>query len=147
MTLDPTHFDYVPSSDPFRPAEVLGAEKLNRATFRGDVFSAPRQLPLKPIGGEAEVKERIFPVRLTQFSGTQGDSISPATWAYNIYDVESGTLLARDVDPTTPPHGFVRPSIGFMTKATHGIAFRLPDVDGPILLWINESVEQAACDT
>jgi hypothetical protein len=93
---------------------------------------------------------RAFPVDLTQVGGAQGDELNPATWTYDVADVVTGDTLASAVDPTVSPHKWQRPSIGWMIPATFGYAHYEPDGTGGwelVLGWINEVVDQEACET
>jgi len=92
----------------------------------------------------------VFPVELTQVGGSQGDEENPATWTYDVADVVTGETLASAVDPTASPHKWQRPSIGWMIPATFGYAHYQPDGAGGwelVLGWINETVDQEACET
>jgi len=92
----------------------------------------------------------VFPVELTQVGGSQGDEENPATWTYDVADVVTGEMLASAVDPTASPHKWQRPSIGWMIPATFGYAHYQPDGAGGwelVLGWINETVDQEACET
>jgi len=93
---------------------------------------------------------RVFPVDLTQIGGSQGDETNPATWTYDVADVVTGDTLESAVDPTASPHKWQRPSIGWMIPATFGYAHYVPnDSNGYdlVLGWINEMVDQEACET
>ena len=93
---------------------------------------------------------RVFPVDLAQVGGSQGDEENPATWTYDVADVVTGETLASAVDPTAAPHKWQRPSIGWMIPATFGYAHYQPDGAGDwelVLGWINETVDQEACET
>jgi len=62
----------------------------------------------------------------------------------------TGDTLATAVDPTASPHKWQRPSIGWMIPATFGYAHYHPDGSGGwelVLGWINETVDQEACET
>ena len=92
----------------------------------------------------------VFPVELSQTGGDQGDESYPATWTYEVKDVETGTTLESDVDPTATPHKWQRPSIGQMIAATYGYAHYEDDGSGGqklVLGWINETVDQDACES
>lgn len=92
----------------------------------------------------------VFPVDLTQVSGTQGTETSAASWTYDVLDVETGETLESAVDPTASPHKWQRPSIGQMIAATFGYAHYQDDGYGGeelVLGWINEIVDQEACET
>lgn len=84
-----------------------------------------------------------FPVTLIKDGGTQGTSMSAATWKYTIYDA-NGFRLASNVSPVNSPHKWRRPSAGVMLVATAGMAHYA--IDGNLILnWINEVAEQEAC--
>ena len=87
-----------------------------------------------------------FPVKLEQVGGSQGTSTAAASWTYDVKDFCTDEKLNTSaVTPTTEPHGWQRPTVGQMIKATHGLA-RF-DKDGkPILTWINEIAAQESCD-
>jgi len=92
----------------------------------------------------------IFPVDLTQVGGNQGDETNPATWTYDVADVVTGDMLASAVDPTASPHKWQRPSVGWMIPATFGYAHYQSDSSNGydlVLGWINEMVDQEACET
>jgi len=92
----------------------------------------------------------VFPVDLTQVGGSQGDEENPATWTYDVLDVVTGETLASAVDPTAAPHKWQRPNIGWMIPATFGYAHYELDGAGGwelVLGWINEMVDQEACET
>ncbi|MCL2645586.1 MAG: hypothetical protein FWD61_01110 [Phycisphaerales bacterium] len=86
----------------------------------------------------------IFPVKLKQTGGEQGDEENPATWTYDVIDPATDDTLAEDVDPTSDPHQWKRPSVGYMIEATFGYAHYNKDND-LVLGWINEQLEQASC--
>lgn len=91
----------------------------------------------------------VFPVELTQVGGTQGDEENPATWTYDVLDVVTGETLESGVDPTADPHKWQRPSVGQMIAANFGYAHYQDDGAGGLELvlgWINEMVDQEACD-
>jgi hypothetical protein len=93
---------------------------------------------------------RVFPVNLSQTGGSQGDESHPATWTYDVTDVETDDTLASNVDPTSTPHRWKRPSIGQMIAADFGYAHYEDDGYGGeqlVLGWINEMVDQEACET
>ena len=90
----------------------------------------------------------MFPVNLTKTGGTQGTESAPASWTYDVKDVETGETLASGVNPVSSPHKWRRPSVGQMIAATFGYAHYGPDGSGGeqlVLGWINEMVEQEAC--
>ncbi len=92
----------------------------------------------------------VFPVDLTQYGGEQGDEENPATWTYDVLDVVTGETLESGVDPVAAPHKWQRPSIGQMIAATFGYAHYQDDGAGGLELvlgWINEMVDQEACET
>lgn len=91
----------------------------------------------------------VFPVELTQVGGAQGDEANPATWTYDVLDVVTGEELESGVDPVAAPHKWQRPSVGQMIAATFGYAHYQDDGSGGydlVLGWINEMVDQEACD-
>jgi hypothetical protein len=87
----------------------------------------------------------VFPVDLEQTGGEQGDEENPATWTYDVSDPVTEDTLAEGVDPTSDPHKWQRPSVGFMIAATFGYAHYNSDGD-LVLGWINEQVDQASCE-
>ncbi len=92
----------------------------------------------------------VFPVELTQVGGAQGDEANPATWTYDVLDITTGETLESAIDPVAAPHKWQRPSIGQMIAATFGYAHYVPnDLYGYdlVLGWINEMVDQEACET
>jgi hypothetical protein len=91
----------------------------------------------------------VFPVDLTQVGGAQGDEANPATWTYDVLDITTGETLESAVDPVAAPHKWQRPAIGQMIAATFGYAHYVPDDSygyDLVLGWINEMVDQEACD-
>ncbi|MCL2646106.1 MAG: hypothetical protein FWD61_03760 [Phycisphaerales bacterium] len=91
------------------------------------------------------MKAQVFPVKLKQVYGEQGDEKKPATWTYDVSDAITDDTLAEGVNPTSSPHQWKRPSVGYMIKATFGYASYDKD-DKLVLGWINEQVEQASCE-
>lgn len=92
----------------------------------------------------------VFPVDLTQVGGAQGDETNPATWTYDVLDIATGETLESAVDPVAAPHKWQRPSIGWMIPATFGYAHYVPNDSygyDLVLGWINEMVDQEACET
>jgi hypothetical protein len=87
----------------------------------------------------------LFPVKLEQYSGEQGDDENPATWTYNVIDLCTGEVIEESVDPTADPHKWQRPSVGWMIEATFGYAHYNGDGD-LVLGWINEMVDQEPCE-
>jgi len=87
----------------------------------------------------------IFPVKLKQVYGEQGDEKKPATWTYDVSDPTTDDVLAEGINPTSSPHQWKRPSVGYMIKATFGYAHYDKD-DKLVLGWLNEQVEQASCE-
>jgi hypothetical protein len=85
-----------------------------------------------------------FPVDLAQSGGSQGDETTPATWTYDVTEPETGDSLATGVDPVASPHKWQRPGVGQMIPATFGYAHYDKD-DQLVLGWINEMVDQEAC--
>lgn len=83
------------------------------------------------------------PVLLTQTGGSQGTASGAATWRYRVSTID-GFELATNVNPTTSPHHWKRPSIGQMSPATFGYAHRNGD-NALSLGWINETPVQEAC--
>jgi hypothetical protein len=88
---------------------------------------------------------QLFPVDLAQTGGDQGDESNPATWTYDVTVPATGDTLASGVDPVASPHKWQRPSVGQMIAATFGYAHWNED-DELVLGWINEMVDQEACD-
>jgi hypothetical protein len=85
----------------------------------------------------------VFPVQLEQTGGSQGTDSTPATWTYTVKDI-FGNTLAIMVNPTSSPHVWKRPSVGYMIPATAGIAF-YNSINLLSLAWINEVADQEAC--
>jgi len=85
-----------------------------------------------------------FPVTLAQSGGSQGDEQNPATWTYDVTDPATEESLATGVDPVSSPHKWQRPGVGQMIAATFGYAHYDKD-DKLVLGWINEMVDQEAC--
>jgi hypothetical protein len=85
-----------------------------------------------------------FPVTLTQSGGSQGDETTTATWTYDVTDPATDESLATGVDPVSSPHQWQRPGVGQMIPATFGYAHYDKD-DELVLGWINEIVDQEAC--
>ena len=83
----------------------------------------------------------VFPVELSQVGGDGGGESSPASWTYDVRGVESGALLAEDINPVAAPHQWRRPATGAMEAATFGYAHWQADGAGGrelVLGWINE---------
>ena len=83
----------------------------------------------------------VFPVELSQAGGDAGGNTAPASWTYDVHDVESGALLAEDLSPVAAPHQWRRPASGAMEAATFGYAHFQDDGEGGrelVLGWINE---------
>ena len=92
----------------------------------------------------------VFPVDLAQVGGAQGDEANPATWTYDVLDITTGETLESAVDPVAAPHKWQRPCIGWMIPATFGYAHYVPNDSygyDLVLGWINEMVDQEACET
>jgi hypothetical protein len=92
----------------------------------------------------------VFPVDLTQVGGAQGDEANPATWTYDVLDISTGETLESAVDPVAAPHKWQRPAIDQMIAATFGYAHYVPNDSygyDMVLGWINEMVDQEACET
>jgi len=92
----------------------------------------------------------VFPVDLTQVGGAQGDEANPAMWTYDVLDIATGETLESAVDPVAAPHKWQRPAIGQMIAATFGYAHYVPNDSygyDLVLGWINEMVDQEACET
>ena len=87
----------------------------------------------------------LFPVKLEQYSGEQGDDENPATWTYNVIDPVTGEEIEHGVDPVSDPHKWKRPSVGWMIEATFGYAHFKGNGD-LVLGWINEMVDQEPCE-
>jgi hypothetical protein len=89
-------------------------------------------------------RSTLFPVKLEKTGGEQGNDEKVASWTYKVTDALTDEKLEEDVDPTTSPHQWKRPSIGAFSAATFGYAHY--DNDNKIILgWINEIPEQEAC--
>ena len=87
----------------------------------------------------------VFPVKLTQTGGSQGDEKKVASWTYDVIDPFTDKTLEKYVNPTSSPHQWKRPSVGYIIKATFGYAHYNKDND-LVLGWINEQLDQASCD-
>jgi len=84
----------------------------------------------------------VFPVELSQVGGDAGGESAPASWTYDVRGVESGALLAGDINPVAAPHQWRRPATGAMEAATFGYAHFQDDGAGGrelVLGWINEA--------
>ncbi len=84
----------------------------------------------------------VFPVELSQVGGDAGGESAPASWTYDVRGVESGALLAEDINPVAAPHQWRRPATGAMEAATFGYAHFQDDGAGGrelVLGWINEA--------
>ena len=84
----------------------------------------------------------VFPVELSQVGGDEGGESAPASWTYDVRGVESGALLAEDINPVAAPHQWRRPVTGAMEAATFGYAHFQDDGAGGrelVLGWINEA--------
>ncbi len=90
-------------------------------------------------------KSTLFPVKLEQTGGEQGDHKKAASWEYKVTDAMTDEKLEEDVDPTKSPHQWKRPEVGAISKATFGYAHYDND-DKLVLGWINEVPEVEACD-
>ncbi|MDR0390454.1 MAG: hypothetical protein LBH59_00990 [Planctomycetaceae bacterium] len=86
----------------------------------------------------------MFPVLLQHVGGEQGNDQKPATWKYDIADALTEEILIENIDPTTEPHQWKRPSIGALSTATFGYAHYRNDNE-LILGWINEVPLLAPC--
>ncbi len=89
-------------------------------------------------------RSTLFPVKLEQTGGEQGDHEEAASWEYKVTDAMTDEKLEEDVDPTADPHQWKRPEVGAMSKATFGYAHYDND-DKLVLGWINEVPEVAIC--
>lgn len=108
-------------------------------------------LPTRDEGGEETIQPPVgcFPILLTQTGGTAvADDTTQADWTYTVKDLWGDTLKnAADadmtgVDPTA--YGWVRQTVGYLTAATRGAAYR--DTDGEVVIvFINEVADGAAC--
>jgi hypothetical protein len=88
----------------------------------------------------------LFPVKLQQNGGEQGNDQKVASWEYDVVDALTNETLEKNVNPTIEPHQWKRPGIGAYTAATFGYAHF--DNDNKLVLgWINETPELAACTT
>jgi len=146
------------ASNSVQPGQVLTAAKVNsmmqEVQQRGALASLGQGSNIQSfdVGAGATaisstpqyVAVGMFPVKLVKTSGAQGTSTAAATWKYDITDRLSGDSLLKDTDPTAAPHEFRRPSIGYMTEATAGMAYR-NESDEVVVLWINEVAEQDVC--
>jgi len=90
-------------------------------------------------------KSTLFPVKLEKTGGEQGDGEKAASWTYKVTDALTDEKLEEDVDPTSSPHQWKRPSIGAITEATFGYAHYDKD-DKLVLGWINETLQLDKCE-
>jgi hypothetical protein len=142
----------VPDEDfPYRLAEVTDASAANlTAVKRGSAAILWRaggtgvQWALVRLGILPE--PTVFPVNLVQTGGSQGTTTTPASWAYRVVDPVTNEDLATNVNPVNSPHKWKRPSAGWMIPATFGYA-HYDTEDQLVLGWINEMVEQEACNS
>ena len=90
-----------------------------------------------------------FPVNLTQVGGSQGNATTPATWTYDVVDAATGITLATNINPMAAPHKWRRPSVGYIVPATFGYAhYQVTSWSHDLVLgWINEVIDQEACET
>ena len=149
------HIDVADESEEPRFAEVtegstasLTAKRRGSASILWRAGGTGSQWAVVRLGKPTPL--HVFPVNLSQSGGTQGDESYPASWTYEVYDVETGESLESGVDPTASPHKWKRPSIGQMIAATFGYAHYEDDGSGGeqlVLGWINEMVDQEACET
>ena len=72
---------------------------------------------------------------LDENGGNQANALNKATWVYNVTDAITGDTLGSNVDPTAPPHRYVRWHVQ-MEPATSGIGFYLNDQ--LVIQYINE---------
>ena len=89
-------------------------------------------------------RSTVFPVKLEKTGGEAGTNEKATSWKYTVTDFLSDEELGKEVNPTSSPHQWKRPSIGAYSAATFGYAHF--DSDGNFVLgWINEVPELAAC--
>jgi len=97
----------------------------------------------------------VFPVTLSPTSETEGDhgdSTTQCGYEYDVADAITGEKLAGagtdpavdPIDPISPPHKWVRPTVGYMIAASFGYAYR--DKSNTLIIsWINEVADQSPC--
>jgi hypothetical protein len=102
--------------------------------------------PLPTIPGMRLLEEQIgFPITLAQTGGTAvEDDQTKADWTYTVTHALTGKELGLAVDPTAGNHTWVRPTKGYMTKATAGWAYMNNNRE-LVILWINEVADQGPC--
>ncbi len=77
----------------------------------------------------------VFPVQMAMVGGSQGDHNSPATWTYDVKDMD-GRVLLRGVNPALSPHRVNRQAWGSINAAQFGLAAY---AGGQlVVLWCNE---------
>jgi hypothetical protein len=95
---------------------------------------------------EEERQAGVFPVRVTQREGAQGDSSNPATWTYELRDIFSGEILEDTQNNPLAPE-VQRPNIGRSQEASaddFGLAFY--DETDTLKLWsVGEAIIAGAC--
>ncbi len=96
------------------------------------------------IGHGEQGEAGLFPVKLSQSGGEDGDEKTATTWRYNVTHALTDEPLASGIDPTASPHQWKRPAIGKMTKATFGYAHFDSD-EKPVIGWINETFVLSSC--
>lgn len=98
------------------------------------------QMPVMPEG-------KVFPVALVGVGGEAGDAETPATWHYDVFDLDNGKRLLESANPVSEPHRWSRPERGRVEPATYGYACYVEHKDGTktlVLGWINEVAEAEA---
>ena len=95
------------------------------------------QWALVRLGNPPRTPTAVFPVRLVQCGGTQGDEHHVATWTYHVNDYyDSQQRLLSCVNPLQSPHYWRRP-VGYTSPGWFGFAF-WNAVNQLVLGWINE---------
>jgi hypothetical protein len=121
------------------PIDWMTGKHLFRLRDEDRDKSRPRNVQ----SSEADDDRYLFPVDLVNVEGEGGSAKAPATWKYDVRDMESGALLLAGVDPTAAPHQWRRPEVGAMKPATYGYAYFDDGDDGHdkmvVLGWINEA--------
>jgi hypothetical protein len=103
--------------------------------------------PIVDPGQEEESRQAgVFPVRVTQRGGSQGDSSNAASWTYEVRDIFSGEILEDTQNAPLAPE-IQRPNIGRSQEANandFGLAFY--DETDTLKLWsVGEAIIAGAC--
>lgn len=133
--LDIDGFDYRGRAD-----GVAGAAGTGQIVRGWKIWHVDDWITLVDVGDES-----VFPITLTQTGGAAvADDTTQANWTYTVTDARSGQSLGTAVNPTAGNHKWVRPTVGYMTAATAGMAYRNA-AGALVILWINEVADGAAC--